>query len=94
MHYEEKAKKEMELDQEVKKLNAELNRERQNLQAECQKRDEELTKLQEKTTFIKSRPEMQELLEYIEKVPIFYHKLMVFFQEYKMKSPYPQQVDQ
>ena len=94
MHYEEKAKKEMELDQEVKNLNAELNQERQDLQAECQKRDEELTKLQEKTGFIESRPEMQELLEYIEKVPTFYHKLMVFFQEYKMKSPSPQQVDQ
>jgi transcriptional regulator with XRE-family HTH domain len=79
MHYEEKTKKEME-----------LNQERQDLLAECQKRDEELSKLQEKTGFIESRPEMQELLEYIEEVPIFYHKLMVFFQEYKMKSPSPQ----
>ena len=62
---------------------------RKNLQAECKKRDEVLTKLQEKTTFIESRPEMQELLEYIEKVPIFYHKLMVFFQEYKMEHNKP-----
>jgi transcriptional regulator with XRE-family HTH domain len=56
MHYEEKAKKEMELEQEVKKLNAELNQERKNLQAECKKRDEELKKHQEKTAFIESRP--------------------------------------
>lgn len=89
MYYEEKAKKEMELEQEVKKLNAELNQERKNLQAECKKRDEELKKHQEKTAFIESRPEMQELLEYIEKVPIFYHKFMVFFQEYKMEHNGP-----
>jgi transcriptional regulator with XRE-family HTH domain len=85
MHYEEKTKKEMELEQEVNKLTAELNQERKNLHTECKKRDLELMKLQEKTTFIDSRPEMLELLEYIEKVPIFYHKLMVFFQEYKME---------
>ena len=32
---------------------------------------------------------MKELLEYIENFPIFYHKLMVFFQEYKLENHEP-----
>lgn len=82
MHYEEKSKKEMELEQEVERLTAELDQ-------ECKKREEELKKYQEKTAFLKTKPEMQDLLEYIEKVPIFYHKLMIFFQEYKTEHSEP-----
>ncbi|MGD2085965.1 MAG: helix-turn-helix domain-containing protein [Candidatus Aminicenantes bacterium] len=82
MLYEEKGKKERELEQEVKRLTAELDQ-------ECKKREEELKKYREKTAFLETKPEMQELLEYIEKVPIFYHKLMIFFQEYKTEHTEP-----
>ena len=84
MHYEEKGKMERELEQEVKRLTAELDQ-------ESKKREEDLKKYQEKTAFLETKPEMKELLEYIEKTPIFYHKLMLFFQEYKMEQTKPSQ---
>jgi hypothetical protein len=59
------------------------------LDQEYKKREEELKKYREKTAFLETKPEMQELLEYIEKVPIFYHKFMLFFQEYKMEHNEP-----
>lgn len=86
MFFKEKAQKEMELEHAMKELNTQLDLERKNHEAECKKKEEELKNQRQKATFIESRPDMKELLEHMEQDAIFYHKLMLYFQEYKIEK--------
>jgi transcriptional regulator with XRE-family HTH domain len=86
MFFKEKAQKEKELEQAVKELNTQLDRERKNHETECKKKEEELKNQRQKAAFIESRPDMKELLEHMEQDAIFYHKLMLYFQEYKIEK--------
>jgi transcriptional regulator with XRE-family HTH domain len=86
MFFKEKAQKEMELEHAMKELNTQLDRERKNHEAEYKKKEEELKNQRQKASFIESRPDMKELLEYMEQDAIFYHKLMIYFQEYKIEK--------
>ena len=86
MFYKEKAQKEMELEHAVKELNTQLDLERKNHEVECKKKEEELKNQRQKAAFIESRSDMKELLEHMEQDAIFYHKLMIYFQEYKIEK--------
>jgi transcriptional regulator with XRE-family HTH domain len=86
MFFKEKAQKEMELEHAMKELNTQMDRERKNHEVECKKKEEELKNQRQKAAFIESRPDMKELLEYMEQDAIFYHKLMIYFQEYKIEK--------
>lgn len=86
MLFEEKAKREVELEEAVQKLTAELDRERKNLEEVCGKQEEELKKQREKTAFVDARPDIRELLEYMERFPIFYHEFMIYFRNYKKEK--------
>ena len=86
MYYEEKGKKERELEETVKKLTSELEQERRNLAEKSRAWDQERQLQQEKNAFIETRPELKELLEDMERNPIFYHELMIYFQKYKQAN--------
>lgn len=84
MYYEEKRKKELELETTIDNLKTELEQERKNTEEKCNTWEQERKSLLQGSAFFESRPEAKELLVYMEQNPIFYHELMIYFQKYKL----------
>ncbi len=87
MYYKEKGEKGRELEQTVDRLEQtreELEQKVTELesQLEVERRERERV-AQEKAAAIESNPEVRTLLDYMERVPVFYHELMLYFHKYK-----------
>jgi len=97
MHYKKKREREIELEQTVKELEQKVE-ELSQVVNESGRAAEELThqldeerKKQEKAAeerakAIEMRPEVRDLLDYMEQDAVFYHRLMLNFQEFRLKK--------
>jgi len=97
MHYKKKREREIELEQQVKELEQKVEALSQKLN-ESERVVEELThqldeerKKQEKAAeerakTIEMRPEVRELLDYMEQDALFYYRLMINFHEFRLKK--------
>jgi transcriptional regulator with XRE-family HTH domain len=90
MYNKEKDQREKELEQTAAALKQTVQTLEQNLEG-LQGQLEEERKKQEKAAqamanAIEMNPEVKELLDNLERDPIFYHKLMLNFQEYKLEK--------
>jgi len=90
MFYKEKdvREKEKELEQTVEELRRRLEEERKEHEAVRGKLEEECKKLEkaveENEAGIEKNPEVRELLEIMDRVPMLYHQIMLHFQEFKV----------
>jgi chromosome segregation ATPase len=90
MYNKEKEQREKELEQTVETLKQTVQTLEQNLEGLKGQLEEE-RKMQEKAAqaranAIEMNPEVRELLDNLEQDPIFYHKLMLNFQEHKLEK--------
>ena len=65
--------------EEMEKKLEELNRELE------MKRKQDQEDLDDKASRIKSKPEVRELVEHMERIPWLYHEVLAFFQEFKVE---------
>jgi transcriptional regulator with XRE-family HTH domain len=90
MYNKEKEQREKELEQTVETLKQTVQTLEQNLEGLKGQLEEERKKqekaAQARATAIEMNPEVKELLDNLERDPIFYHKLMLNFQEHKLEK--------
>ncbi|NIM16550.1 MAG: helix-turn-helix domain-containing protein [Candidatus Aminicenantes bacterium] len=106
MFFKEKdvREREKELEQAVEELKRQLEEEHKEHEADRKKLEEECKKLekavQENEASIEKNPEVRELLDHMERVPMLYHEIMLHFQKFKVEkaellspTPAPNAVD-
>lgn len=83
MHYKEREKREKELEQTVEKLTQTAEELKHRLD-EANRKQEKADR--EKAEAIETIPEVRELLDHMARDQVYYHRLMLEFQEYKKRE--------